>query len=169
MIAFLAFIIIGLSIAYHDFNKRIIYLWEIIGIGGLVLIDGWIKIPFDQLLQHWFTNGCYLLVLGLFLFVYLWLKTGNRKVALQDYLGLGDLLFFGVISAAFSPWSFMLYFISCCLIGVLYGIRQQALKVEQASIPFAGVAALVFLCLLGLEWWTDWERYEPYLPTSFSR
>ena len=166
MILFLAFILVAFSIAYHDFHRRIIHLWEIASIGALVWIDGLFRIPSPTLFQHWLTNGCYLLVLGLFLFGYLWVRTGNRKVVLQDYIGLGDLLFFGMIAAAFSPLYFMLYFISCCLVGIVYGIRQQALKGDQASIPFAGVAALVFICLLGVEWWTDWSRYgEPFFPS----
>ncbi|MEO1437968.1 MAG: hypothetical protein AAFV80_20670, partial [Bacteroidota bacterium] len=79
-------------------------------------------------------------------------------------IGLGDLLFFGVISGAFSPQHFINYFLGCCLVGIAFGIRQQVLQRNQVSIPFAGIAALYFLCHLGMEQWVGWSRYEWVVP-----
>ncbi|MEO1437946.1 MAG: hypothetical protein AAFV80_20560, partial [Bacteroidota bacterium] len=78
----IAFSLISLSIAYHDLRGRLIYLWEIMLMGLLVLLDGWIKIPLQQLLEYWLINWCFLLFLGLVLWFYLFFKTGKAKVAL---------------------------------------------------------------------------------------
>lgn len=147
----LSVIFIGLlsAVIYQDFkNKEIswflIPLLLIIGITNAL-----ISIDYIDFLTYAGINLTIVVLnlLGVTLFISL--KEKKIKNIIDTYLGLGDILFFFVITVLFSPFNFILFFIgSILLTSLVYIIVMLFDKNKQPLIPLAGAMSLVLIVAL---------------------
>lgn len=162
--------------------------WGVLVMGLLVIIVqdiqtraiSWWTIPWVLLtsvylaLQYPFWEWCWLLVNVLFIGVqwlgvslYFSLKHRRWINITQNYLGVGDGLFFLAITPLFSPLQFCCFFISA-LLTTLIGVgfyRMTSAPVK--TIPLAGAMSLVGLLYYPLLWSQNIAPYDDWILLEF--
>lgn len=154
MSSLLVVILIGLLsvVIYQDFKNReiswfLIPLLLIIGITNAL-----ISIDYKDFLTYAGINLAIVMLnlLGVTLFISL--KEKKIKNIIDTYLGLGDILFFFVLTVLFSPFNFILFFIgSILLTSLVYIIVMLFDKIKQPLIPLAGAMSLVLIVALAFQ------------------
>lgn len=154
MSSLLVVILIGLLsvVIYQDFkNKEIswflIPLLLIVGTSNALL-----SIDFKEFLTYVGINLSMVILnlLGVTLFISI--KEKKIKNITDSYLGLGDILFFLVLTILFSPFNFIIFFIgSILLTSLVYIIVMLFDKNKQPLIPLAGAMSLVLIVVLAFQ------------------
>ena len=148
-------IAILLVLVYQDFKSRAIS-WFLI---PLLLIVGVINALMTINIEEFtiFSGVNLLLVLVNLLGVTLIISLKERKIKniINTYLGLGDVLFFIVLTTLFSPINFVVFFIgSIFLITLIYGGVILFRKQQNTLIPLAGAMSLVLIAVLLVQQFT---------------
>ncbi|HEY6162910.1 MAG TPA: hypothetical protein VI112_16895 [Bacteroidia bacterium] len=104
--------------------------------------------------------GFLLLQLAL-LFVFFSVKNRTLPTIINTYIGLGDILLFLVLCAAFSPLNF-LFFYSGSLLLSLAGYRlYRLIKADpDPTVPLAGTVSLCLVLALGLKYFFHYDFYD---------
>jgi predicted neutral ceramidase superfamily lipid hydrolase len=80
-----------------------------------------------------------------------YMSVKNKKIVnvINSYLGIGDILFFAVLCAAFSPINFLVFYL-CSIVLTLIGylIYNAIIKSSQKEIPLAGAMASGMMMLM---------------------
>ncbi len=140
-------------IAWQDFKYRGVswYLFVI----ALILLMGQFFLSTGEIFDYrYFITGR---LLNLFFIVFNVLivslvlipKNLSFKRLLNDYLGMGDILFFVFLALALPFPLFILFFLLSTLISLLMGISVF----KRSTIPLAGLQALLLIII----WWFDVE------------
>ena len=146
-----------LLLTYQDFKYRAISWW--------VLVPSFIYpylLPVS--LHEILTNALFLLVQLTLTFLYFKIKGINLSQFLQNYLGIGDVLFFFVLVGYFSTINYILFFnISLLFSLLIYYFYRLFYKKSNNIIPLAGLQALCLSMVLILpidrynsEWIYTW-------------
>lgn len=133
----------------QDFKHRLIS-WPLIPLLLLCfLTQGFIKIPMAELLHNTFFNLAFIVLQLLALSIYISLKNKKLVNIVDSYIGLGDILFFAVITTAFSPVNFIIFYIAGLLFTLIsYGIYVSLKKSGSKEIPLAGTMSLALIIVL---------------------
>ena len=131
---------------YYFLVLLILFIWE--------FIDNGYKFQFVLI------NISFLLfqLINISLFAYIRFRTFN---IFKGTIGLGDILFWGILIFAFSPLNFLLFFISGAMFSLI--VHLIFIKAKNKTIPFAGLQSLLLMLLfcakiLGL----CWDLYDDY-------
>ena len=150
----LLLILIGLLgvVVVQDFKSRAISWFLIpllfIGFIGYALL----KMEIIELLTYFGINLT--LVLTNLLVVTLVISIKEKKFAniLTNYLGLGDVLFFLVLTVVFSPFNFLAFYLgSILLTAIVYGGIMLISKQKKMLIPLAGAMSLLLIISIIVE------------------
>ena len=101
-------------------------------------------------------------VLAQIAMVSLWffIRKGTFRV-INQYLGLGDILFWTVMLFAFSPFNFILYFIASAIFSLVCFVLF--VRGEERTIPLAGFQSLFFVLLIIIRaFGFHWSNYDDY-------
>lgn len=140
-----------LAITYQDFKERKVSVYLFI----LALI-------FVSFLYYRHTNPhaflinivinltTVVLMLGI-LVGYSWFKL---KQPLFEVFGLGDALFFLVLAFGFSTTTFIVLFVSSLVFALLIFIAIKS-KLNNKTVPLAGLQALFLVLVFGVNWMFD--------------
>ena len=136
-------------IVYQDFKFRAIswYLPPLIFmlLGGAILYEEGLQ-PFWENL---FFNSIFILLNLIIVLLYFSLKQKKLINIFQSHLGLGDILFFFSLSPIFAPINFMIFFVICLLIIIVFSILYLfKTKSTNQSIPLAGWMSIQFSIVL---------------------
>jgi hypothetical protein len=149
-----------LVIIYQDFKERAISVWTIPFIFFLSLYLAWSNVFWEP----WFLlfNLCFIGIQLLGVTVYFSIKHRKWINVTQNYLGLGDVLFFVAIAPLFAPLQFCSFFIGALLlILITTGIYHLSVR-KLATIPLAGAMSIcwllyaAFLSYYNLSSYNDW-------------
>jgi hypothetical protein len=116
------------------------------------LFNGWFTIGWPTFITYLGINLSIVFInlLGVTLFISL--KEKKVKNIIDSYLGLGDVLFFLVLTTIFSPINFMVFFLGSMLIStIIYGSIQLANQQKQTFIPLAGAMSVMLIISLVLQ------------------
>ncbi|MBL4653535.1 MAG: hypothetical protein JKY53_11855 [Flavobacteriales bacterium] len=136
-------------IAYFDFKERQFPWWAIALCFLCVVSLGVIQLEISVFLQTSIVNVGFVLV-QLSLLV-LWLLVKQRRLIniVDNYLGLGDILFFVTTCFAFSFFNFIFYhFISLFITLIVALLMKRANKEVEQEIPAAGILSVIFGLIL---------------------
>src|SRR5687767_2802252 len=113
----LALMIIGcLAITYQDFKVRYIHLFSILILAlGIILY----RLEYITHPKYIAINYIYIVLLILVLYLYFRLKYRKKKFT-GRYIGIGDLVLFGVFGLFYGLQYFILFLIFSCLISLCY-------------------------------------------------
>ena len=154
--ALLAILIaILLIFVYQDFKSRAISWFLIPILLMVIIINALMTINIEELTI--FSGINLILVLVNFLGVTLIISLKEKKIKniINSYLGLGDVLFFLVLTTLFSPINFIVFFIgSIFLITLIYGGAMLFSKQKNTLIPLAGAMSLVLIVVLLVQQFT---------------
>lgn len=135
-------------VAFQDFRHRAVS-WLLIPVlfFGFVFIAIQITVWEDYWKELVF-NSCFVLVQLVLLTMYMSVKNKKLVNIVNSFLGIGDILFFIVLAAAFSPFNFVTFYLVSTILTLLgYGIFVFVKKVKT-EIPLAGAMASMLLVLM---------------------
>ncbi len=134
------------TVVLQDFKHRLIS-WPLIPLLLLCfLANGLIKTPMAELLQYTLFNSGFILLQLLVLTFYISIKNKKFVNIVDSYMGLGDILFFAVITTAFSPVNFILFYLAGLVFTLIsHRIYIAINKGGSKEIPLAGTMSLVMI------------------------
>lgn len=99
--------------------------------------------------RHFLLNAAFVLLQLIVLSFYFSLKRKKPINIIDSYLGLGDILFFLLLCAVFSPANFILFYVFSLLITLMSVVIYTVISKRQTpSIPLAGAMAGMVLLLM---------------------
>jgi len=140
-------------LAFQDFTYRAVHIVVLsilffIGSVRFWLLGHPIGLIFNTLI--------FIIVVLLFLWVYISIKTNKVVNPLQKHLGLGDILFFLAVSPLFSVFNYMLYFISGMILSIVFSMLFLRTK---ENIPLAGILSTYLLGLKVFSFFTEEDLF----------
>ncbi len=143
--------LIGLLIliSFQDFKKREIS-WVLIPLAFIAFIAKGVRsIDNEVMVKNTVLNFAFIAIQILFLTLYMSIKNKRPVNILNEYIGLGDVLFFVVLCTAFSPINFILFYLLSTIITLILAIGYRTLsKKELSEIPLAGAMASILMVLM---------------------
>lgn len=136
-------------VVFQDFKSKSIS-WYLLPMLLIVFIgNALLRIEVENLLLFSGINLILVItnLVGVFLLV--WLKEKKPINIIDSYLGLGDVLFFLVITTTFSPFNFVVFYLgSILIITLIYGVVILINKEKKTLIPLAGAMSLLLMFVL---------------------
>jgi hypothetical protein len=134
-------LILPLSLlVYEDFKHRAIHLFWLL----LIISIAFWKMTIN--IQWVCINGLFIAFQGLVLTLYFSLKNRALTLITNEYLGIGDLLYFLVICFLFNPVQLINYFIFSLVFSLtVFGLMKVFLKDKVLTVPLAGLMALFLI------------------------
>lgn len=103
----------------------------------------------DNLLKDSLINFSFIGIQLLLLTLYFSIKNKRPINIVNTYLGIGDILFFIAICAAFSPLNFIAFYVISMLITLVSVVFYSVISGKEiGEIPLAGIMALVMSILM---------------------
>jgi hypothetical protein len=141
-------IIILFIIFFQDMKQR-----EISWILVPALFLGFIAKGFlekgEVLLKNGMFNVAFVLIQLILLSIYMSIKNKKLTNIINTYLGIGDVLFFIAITAAFSPMNYVLFYVSSIILTLFGFILYKLIKQNaKAEIPLAGSMAGMMMIVI---------------------
>jgi hypothetical protein len=131
------------SIAYADFSKRVVLLWQMVAL--FVLCFSFRFTTTDVNLRHLLFGICANLsfVILQFGLLWAWFSLRSKRLAplFQEYIGLGDLLFLFSVLPLFDFPQFIMYYVTGSFVVLICAIAVRfftSMKNHSFSIPLAG-------------------------------
>ncbi len=151
-----------LILAYQDFASRKVLFILMPILFSLLIYRGIIENEFKVILTNTAINLIFILIQFLILTIYFSLKNKKFLNIIDNYIGIGDLLMFIVLSCCFAVFNFIVFIIlSLSLLLLIYTFGILFKKIENKKIPLAGFLAVVFvifditLRILGYNFFSD--------------
>lgn len=150
----LLIILIGLLgvVVYQDFKNKEIswFLIPLLFIG--FTIRGVLKLDTEELIYYSGINLLIVIINLLGVTIMISLKEKKITNIIDSYLGLGDVLFFILITIAFSPINFIAFYLgSVLLTSIVYGGIILINKNKRTLIPLAGAMSVLLIIALVVE------------------
>ncbi|MBN2786865.1 MAG: hypothetical protein JXQ69_00950 [Paludibacteraceae bacterium] len=134
-----------LFIFYQDIRYRAISWWTLPFLFGTLLLVELLDNDVKLLLENGKINLVVFIVELVLIFIYFSIKNNQITNIFKSYLGLGDVLFFVVITPFFHPIDFLFFQIISLLIILIfslgYGLKK---KYWTFKIPLAGILSVLF-------------------------
>lgn len=148
-------------VVYQDLKERQISWFLIPLLLSLFAVQGLFRVSADELIGHTLFNVCFIMVQLLVLTIYISIKNKKPVNIINSYLGLGDVLFFITVAAAFSPLNFIVFYIIGLLFTLLFFIvLKRIVKTVSTEIPLAGgMAALMIVLIILNQWLPEFNFY----------
>ena len=113
------------------------------------MIKSYLKIELEEFLTYIGINVLIVVVNLIGVTALVSIKEKKLTNIIDSHLGLGDILFFTVLTVVFSPLNFVVFFIgSIMLITILYGVVIRLKKDNNFPVPLAGAMSLLLIPIL---------------------
>lgn len=139
-----------IPIIYEDFRYRAIHwIWLVI-LSVLAICLGSINTGFVL------TNLSFVLFQLVVLSLYFSIKNRELTNIVNQYLGIGDILYFIPLCLLFSPINFIGFFVTSLIISLTGALIWNVVKPGiQNNIPLAGCMSIVLIPILFMAWQFD--------------
>jgi hypothetical protein len=145
-------IILLLVIFYQDFTKREISWFLIPLLLILFTSNGLLQINLEEFGWYFGINLLQLTLNLLGVTLIISIKEKRLVNIIDSYIGLGDILFFLLLTTVFSPINFMVFYYGSILISIIiYGSIKFIDKENKKPIPLAGLMSLMLIITIALE------------------
>lgn len=150
MIFWLSILLVALLavVVYQDFKSRAMSWFLIPILFVLAAFKAFHQLQLSDIINYMLINLSILVInlLGVALLVSI--KEKKFTNIIDTYLGLGDILFFVVLSVVFSPFNFILFYLgSISILTLVYG-SITLLRKKQILVPLAGAMSLMLMVVL---------------------
>ena len=147
-------------IIYQDLRFRAVSVYWLCGTLALsivysVWLNGWIN-----MLTNAGINVVLIAIQIIGVIIYFSLKNKKFINIINQQLGSGDLLFYGIVAFGFSPVNFILFSIAAYLVILLVFLVIKLAIGYQKTIPLAGCLSLFLLIMIILS--AGFHIFEPY-------
>lgn len=129
---------------YSDFSNRYIDIIWLSVFAVLQLVAGSVRYGFKDVINNFYTNVIFLLILYLFLWFYVVIRH-NKINSFRDAIGLGDLLFLPSVCFIFDLYEYVI-FLTLAFIATLLGyIFYKIFSKNLDTIPLVGGIGICFM------------------------
>lgn len=137
-----------LGITYQDFKERTVFLWLLVASGLSLGFTHFNNVFYQQFIFTTSVNIGIIIIIVFVLFMYaeIILKKDFKKT-----FGLGDFLFFMVLTIAFPTATFLVLFSFSLFFSLLLFYLFKS-RLKQKTVPLAGLQSL-FICLVFIANW----------------
>lgn len=148
-------------LTYEDFKERKISTLWLLLLFFVSIWKGYRQLPFTELLTYSSINTLFVLFQCILISIYVSIKEKKWTNPTIHYLGWGDILFFIALTPFFHPINFVVFYTGGLLTVLLgYILLKGYLKESLSSqIPLAGGIAAVFICLLIINIYLQFNFY----------
>lgn len=153
----LAILLPALPIVYEDFRYRAIHWIWVVLLSLAILCVSPLPWPLVGI------NGIFIGLQIVLLSIYFSLKHQKWIDITQDYLGIGDLVFFIPLCLFFPPLHLILFFIASLILSLL-GFWGYCFFTQQpiATVPLAGCMALVLIFTQTIAFWQGFDLQQDF-------
>ena len=152
-------------LVFQDFKSREIswFLIPLLIVGFVVY--GLQRIATEEMITYFGIN--FMIVVLNLLGVTLIVSLKEKKLTniLKNYLGLGDVLFFLVLTVVFSPFNFIIFYLGSIFItALIYGGIMLFNQQKKVLIPLAGAMSLLLIITIVIEQVTpSFQFYQDFI------
>lgn len=139
-----------LFITYQDVRYRAVY-WVCFPLLATLLVTYQAASHHTGILGNVLQNIGFLLLNLLVLGGYFRARHVGLRAIFSQFLGLGDVLFFGCLCFLFSPDRFIFFYLTSLLLTLGGCATLRLVQRPEKSIPLAGIQALLLGCLFGAQ------------------
>lgn len=161
-------IILLLFLAYQDFRYRAISWWLI---PVLVLAFGYLEISTigrDQFLANIALNLGFIVFQMAVLTMYFSMRNRKFTNIINTYLGIGDVLFFVLLAAAFSFVNYIFFLVtSFILVTIGFMIFKSVKRNTNPEIPLAGAMSLILVISMACNAFVNIDFYNDNIIPNF--
>ena len=135
------------SIIWQDFKYRALTWWILPVLGILAIGNALFKIPLSKLALSTLYNLGIIFLQMTIVFTYFFLRGKSFKGILNQYLGIGDIIFLIILCFIFSPVNYIVFCTISFIIVLLFSIiLLNVLPKKDNRIPLAGgVSCVLFV------------------------
>lgn len=139
-------VLLLLVIVYQDFTKREIS-WFLIPLLFLTFVsNGLLQINLEEFGWYFGINLLQLTLNLIGVTLIISIKEKRLVNIIDSYIGLGDILFFLLLTTVFSPINFMFFYYGSILISIIiYGSIKLIDKSNKKPAPLAGLMSLMLV------------------------
>ena len=127
----------------------------------MLLINALYLHPVKRVLTYFLFNSGFVAFQLLMMMGYFTLKNRKWTNIINTYIGIGDILFFLILSLAFSPVNFIIFFLGSLLLTIggysIYKIFKSNVNTE---IPLAGTMAIILMICVIYSCWKTLKLYD---------
>jgi Flp pilus assembly protein protease CpaA len=149
-----------IAVAVQDFRHRLIS-WYLVPV--LFLLFAWnslCSLSLSEAAFYFVINLSFIIIQVLALTLYFSIKERRPVNIIDSRLGIGDILLFVALCAAFSPVNFIVFYLLSLVLTIAgYTVSIFLLKGRSGSIPLAGAVALVLLLCLSYHFFAPIDFY----------
>ena len=145
------------SVAYQDFKSREVWVWAFV----LLLVESVLfvvhKLPYPTLLLFGGINLCIITFQFIVLTAFFSIKNKRFTNIINSYIGIGDLVFFFILTLWFSPFNFTCFMLASLIVALL-----SVVFITKNSIPLAGVMSVILAFVIVVQAVTKGNLYNDY-------
>jgi len=142
-----------LGIFLQDIKYREVHIVLFAGLFGLSGFLGYCNYKMF-IVQIFLYNTAFFVLTFLLLIAYMSLKAGYYNNPFTNYFGLGDVFFYVSVTPLFMLRNYIVFFILSLVFAIVAHLTLKKIMVQK-TIPLAGYAALLLLCIAGYEFMTN--------------
>lgn len=149
-----------LTVVLQDFKHRLIS-WPLIPLLFMCFFaHGLINTSMPELLRFALFNSTFIILQLLLLTLYVSIKQKKVINIINSSLGLGDVLFLAVITIAFSPINFILFYLIALVFTLIsYRIYIAIHSSASKEIPLAGIMSVAMMILILADCWSPGKHF----------
>ena len=143
IILLIIFILLLLIVAYQDIKQRLVSL---LAFGGLATVAIAIRWNSPDYMMQVFASCSLIAMQILMLFLMFRIKNKKWENIINRYLGLGDILFLGVLAFFLPPLMTIFFEVVSCILIIIFYILLSIIKNRKlnsfSNIPLAGLLSI---------------------------
>lgn len=154
----LLIILIGLLsiVTYQDFKSRAISWFLIPLLLITFIVYGITVIDITEYITFFSLNVFMLLNILIGTTIVISIKEKKLTNIIDNYLGLGDILFFFILTTLFSPINYFIFLIgSILLFSIIFSINLLISKKKKALFPLAGAMSVLLIITITAQQFTS--------------
>lgn len=146
--------IILLIIIYQDLTSRMVYFFCFPLLAGLFFVMQVKVLSIEEISKNILVTSGFLSFQFLVLAGYFYIKKKDFT-SIKDSIGLGDILFLISLCFLFSPFNYILFYISSlCATLIFVLVFRLIVKSDVRTIPLAGIQAIFLTIVLCIQYFS---------------
>jgi hypothetical protein len=146
-------------ISYQDFKYRAVSWILFPVLTGLFVLDHFTYRTFTLSRFAFFFNLTFIMLQLVLLTVYFSVKNKKYVKIWEAHLGLGDILFFVILSLILTPFNFLLFYISSLVMALAFVFISSKNTATPLTIPLAGIQSALLALLIGVDVLVDFPDH----------
>ena len=146
---YIASLALLIAIAYQDFKERMISVYLFVALCLCVVSLNLNHCGAKEYLFNTMSNVAFISLQGIILYIYFRFVRNVRDMT--SIMGMGDIVFILLLSSFFSPYWFVLFYLSSLVMALAVSLLMR-LPQNNKSIPLAGFMAVQMVPVLVLQY-----------------